>query len=209
MAAKEGTELQETRMTRTIKRYESRKLYDSQESRYVSLQEVAEWIRDGQQIEVIDNATSESVTEQTLAQIILEEGKSGRGRLSSELLHNMVRAGGKSLSNGVSQMGRGFNRLVQASFDRLGPVKEAREEMSQLRGRLDELEATLAAFEAGTSPGQAASNDAEEQDIVRKEAAEEEETQEKAPKARRKRRKSSPSKPGVAAVAETADSNKE
>ena len=135
-------------MARTIKRYESRKLYDSEESRYVSLQEIAKWIRDGQEIEVIDNATSEPVTEQTLAQIILEEGKSGRGRWSTEFLHDVVRSGGKTISNGVSQVGRGLNRLVQASFDRLGPVKEARHEMSQLRSRLDELEATLAALEA-------------------------------------------------------------
>ena len=47
-------------MPRTIKRYESRKLYDSAESRYVSLQEVAEWIRDGQEIEVIDTTTGVS-----------------------------------------------------------------------------------------------------------------------------------------------------
>ena len=62
-------------MPRTIKRYESRKLYDPEESRYVSLQEIAEWIREGQEIEVLDNASSESVTEQTLTQIILEERK--------------------------------------------------------------------------------------------------------------------------------------
>ena len=134
-------------MTRTIKRYESRKLYDSQESRYVSLQEIAEWIRDGQEIEVIDNKSSASVTAQTLTQIILEEGKSGRGRLSSELLHGLVRASGEKISSGVSQVQRGLNRLVRASFDRLAPVKEARAEMSLLRHKLDELEGTLAALE--------------------------------------------------------------
>ena len=84
-------------MPRTIKRYESRKLYDSAESRYVSLQEVAAWIRDGQDIEVIDNATNEVVTGQTLAQIILDEGRSGRGRLSPELLHDLVRASGEKI----------------------------------------------------------------------------------------------------------------
>ena len=94
-------------MPRTIKRYESRKLYDSKESRYVSLQEIAAWIRDGQEIEVIDNATDEVVTGQTLAQIILDEGRSGRGRLSPELLHDLVRASGEKISSGVNQVQKG------------------------------------------------------------------------------------------------------
>ena len=135
-------------MARTIKRYESRKLYDSAESRYVSLQEVAAWIRDGQEIEVIDNATDEVVTGQTLAQIILDEGRSGRGRLSPELLHDLVRASGEKISSGVTQVQKGLHRLVQASFDRLGPVKEARQEMSALRQRLEELEHTLTNLES-------------------------------------------------------------
>ena len=143
-------------MPRAIKRYESRKLYDSAESRYVSLQEVAAWVRDGQEIEVIDNATDEVVTGQILAQIILDEGRSGRGRLSPELLHDLVRASGEKISNGVTQVQKGLHRLVQASFERLGPVKEAREEMSALRQRLDQLEKTLANLEEGRAkkPGE-------------------------------------------------------
>ena len=154
-------------MPRTIKRYESRKLYDSEESRYVTLQEIAEWIRDGQEIEVIDNATDEVVTGQTLAQIILDEGRSGRGRLSPELLHDLVRSSGEKISNGVNQVQKGLHRLVQASFDRLGPVKEARNEMSTLRERLETLEKTLANLEGGRArksgePGDGKKEDTEE-----------------------------------------------
>ena len=64
-------------MVRLIKRYESRKLYDTEESRYVSLEEVAEWVRAGQEVRVIDNASSGDVTAQTLTQIILDEGRKG------------------------------------------------------------------------------------------------------------------------------------
>ena len=136
-------------MPRTIKRYESRKLYDSQESRYVSLQEIADWIRDGEDVEVIDNKTEEVVTTQTLAQIILEEGRNGGSRLPSELLHELVRASGERLQSGVQQVQKGLNRLVNASFDRLGPMKEARAEMTALRERLEGLEKTLRELEAG------------------------------------------------------------
>ena len=60
-----------------------------------------------------------------------------------------MRASGEKISSGVTQVQKGLNRLVQASFDRLGPVKEAREEMSALRQRLDELETTLTSLEEG------------------------------------------------------------
>ena len=125
------------------------------------MQEVAAWIRDGQEIEVIDNATDEVVTGQTLTQIILDEGRSGRGRLSPELLHDLVRASGEKISSGVTQVQKGLHRLVQASFDRLGPVKEARAEMSALRQRLDELEKTMTNLEEGRAKKPGEPRDAE------------------------------------------------
>jgi len=134
-------------MIRLIKRYESRKLYDTEESRYVSLEEITAWIRDGQEVRVQDNATSADVTAQTLAQIILEEGRRGTSCLSSELMHDLVRAGRQAVTSGVEQVQHGVDRLVQASVDRLAPVRRAREEMTRLRTRLDELEASLAGLE--------------------------------------------------------------
>ena len=80
-------------MIRLIKRYGSRKLYDTEESRYVALDELAGWIRTGQQIKVIDNKTSDDVTAQTLTQIISEEGRRGTSLLPNELLHELIRAG--------------------------------------------------------------------------------------------------------------------
>ncbi len=65
-------------MIRLIKRYESRKLYDTEESRYVSLEEIAGWVRQGQEVQVVDNATGADVTSQTLTQIILDEGRRAR-----------------------------------------------------------------------------------------------------------------------------------
>ena len=77
-------------MIRLIKRYGSRKLYDTEESRYVSLEELAGWIRAGQQIRVIDNKTTDDVTSQTLTQIISEEGRKGTALLPNELLHELI-----------------------------------------------------------------------------------------------------------------------
>jgi len=135
-------------MIRLIKRYESRKLYDTEESRYVSLDEIAAWVREGQEIQVVDNATSADVTAQTLTQIILDEGRRGTSFLPSELLHELVRVGEKAVSTGVEQVQHGVDRLVQASVDRLAPVRRAREEMSRLRGQLERLEGSLSRLES-------------------------------------------------------------
>jgi polyhydroxyalkanoate synthesis repressor PhaR len=108
-------------MIRLIKRYESRKLYDTEESRYVSLEEISQWIRDGQEVQVVDNASGADVTSQTLTQIILDEGR---------------------------RVQHGVDRLVQASVDRLAPVRRAREEMSRLRSQLERLEGSLSRLES-------------------------------------------------------------
>ncbi len=134
-------------MIRLIKRYGSRKLYDTEESRYVSLEELAAWIRSGQQIRVIDNKSSDDVTPQTLTQIISEEGRRGTSMLPNDLLHDLIRIGEEAVSNGVEQLHHSVDRLVQASIDRIGPVRRAREEMARLRERLEELESSLAAYE--------------------------------------------------------------
>jgi polyhydroxyalkanoate synthesis repressor PhaR len=134
-------------MIRLIKRYGSRKLYDTEESRYVSLEELAGWIRGGQQIRVIDNKTSDDVTSQTLTQIISEEGRKGTTLLPNDLLHELIRIGEEAVSSGVEHLQVRMDRLVQASIDRIGPVRRAREEMGRLRERLEELESSLAAID--------------------------------------------------------------
>lgn len=140
-------------MIRVIKRYESRKLYDTEESRYVSLEDIARWVRDGQEVKVIDNATSEDVSAQILTQIILDEGKRGTSFLPTELLHELVRAGEKAVTSSVEQVQGRVDRLVRKSIDRLAPVRRARSEMAELRHRLSELESALTELESEGDSG--------------------------------------------------------
>jgi polyhydroxyalkanoate synthesis repressor PhaR len=133
-------------MIRLIKRYESRKLYDTEESRYVSLDDIAGWVREGQEVQVMDNASGNDVTAQTLTQIILDEGKKGTA-LPSELLHDLIRRGERTFAQGVEQVQQGVDRLMRASMDRLAPVRRVRQEMDHLRSRLEQLESTLADLE--------------------------------------------------------------
>jgi len=140
-------------MVRLIKRYESRKLYDTEESRYVSLEELGRFVRDGQEIKVIDNATEDDVTAHTLTQIILEGGRDGRTQIPIEFLHDMVRMGEKAWATGVDQMQQGVDRLLEASMDKLGPIRKARDEMTTLRSRLEDLEGSLRRLERDSKPG--------------------------------------------------------
>lgn len=61
---------------RVIKRYANRKLYDTRDSRYVTLQQIAEYVRAGEDVTIIDNTTKEDLTNATLAQIVYEAEKS-------------------------------------------------------------------------------------------------------------------------------------
>ena len=141
-------------MIRVIKRYESRKLYDTEESRYVSLEDISEWVRDGQEIQVIDNATSDDVTAQILTQVILDEGKRDKSSfLPTELLHELVRGGERLVVQGFDKVQDRVEGLVRRGIDRLEPVRRAREEMVHLRERLAELERTLRTLETDSAGG--------------------------------------------------------
>jgi len=84
---------------RVIKRYANRKLYDTRESRYVTLPQIAEYVRSGEDIQIIDNRTKENLTSVTLAQIILESEKSAEAssRQGVKTLRDLIQLGGEKL----------------------------------------------------------------------------------------------------------------
>ena len=63
---------------RTIRRYANRKLYDTHESHYVTLTDLAKLIREGEEIRVTSKDTGKDLTAATMAQIIFEETKNGQ-----------------------------------------------------------------------------------------------------------------------------------
>jgi polyhydroxyalkanoate synthesis repressor PhaR len=83
---------QQTRHIREIKRYTNRKLYDMLGSCYVTLDEVAEMIRRGQEVHVIDNRTKEDLTHLTLAQIIFETQKDPAQLSPLDALRRIIQA---------------------------------------------------------------------------------------------------------------------
>lgn len=135
-------------MARRIKRYNNRKLYDTKSSEYVSLSDIAELVRSGETVEVIDNATGEDRTAQTLTQIILEEGKNGHDLLPSELLHTLLRRSGEMVDSGIGQIRSTVDELMQSSLGRLKSLVQSQraQELDQLRSELRTLEDQLSAL---------------------------------------------------------------
>ncbi len=78
------------RARRIIKRYSNRKLYDTQDSRYVTLLQIAEMVRGGEEVQIIDNNTKEDLTEVTLAQIIYEEQKAHSRNVPLQTLKELI-----------------------------------------------------------------------------------------------------------------------
>src|ERR1700687_4492936 len=82
---------------KVIKRYTNRKLYDTVESRYVTLDEIAQMIKGGAEVKIIDNRSKEDLTSVTLAQIIFEEEKK-RSQMPLGVLREIIRHGGEAVA---------------------------------------------------------------------------------------------------------------
>ena len=84
--------------TKIIKRYANRKLYDTDRSCYVTLEDIAHMIRGGDEVQVVDNKSGEDLTQVTLAQIIFETEKR-RSFMSLSLLRGLIQDGGGALGD--------------------------------------------------------------------------------------------------------------
>ena len=94
----EGSDASEARKEpKVIKRYTNRKLYDTVESRYVTLDEIAQMIKGGAEVKIIDNRSKEDLTSVTLAQIIFEEEKK-RSQMPLGVLREIIRHGGEAVA---------------------------------------------------------------------------------------------------------------
>ena len=137
------------REPKVIKRYTNRKLYDTVESRYVTLDEIAEMIKGGAEVKIIDNRTKEDLTSVTLAQIIFEEEKK-TSKMSLKTLRDLIRHGGEmaqQMFEGTQAELRGRVEAVrqsivnrgQATTDRAKELVQASQEaMTALQKRVDE-----------------------------------------------------------------------
>jgi polyhydroxyalkanoate synthesis repressor PhaR len=95
-----------------IKRYASRRLYNTETSDYVTLEDIAGFIRDGREVQIVDLKSGDDLTRQYLLQIIAEHESRGESVLPVEVLNDLVRS---YMSGDVSVV----PQFLQTSFDML------------------------------------------------------------------------------------------
>lgn len=90
-----GTYMTEVKV---IKRYQNRKLYDTHQSCYVTLEEISQMIKNGDDLRVIDNKTKNDITQATLTQLLYETERKAHAPVPVELLKEIIRKGDGSFS---------------------------------------------------------------------------------------------------------------
>lgn len=125
-----------------VKRYPNRKLYNTETKSYITLEDIAQAIRSGQDVEIIDNETGNEITHQILNQVIFEEGKKGFSPIPTQVLHEMIRWGNRVIDQGVEQVVQGVDKLVQDSIAKWLPVSH-KSELEQLEQKVATLESLI------------------------------------------------------------------
>ncbi len=111
---------------RLIKKYPNRRLYDTEESRYITLTDVQKLVRDGMEIRVIDTQSGDDITRGILIQIITEQEASGNPMFTTDVLTRFIRFYDESLQDAFSSF------LDQT-------LKLYAEQQHQMQSQLDQL----------------------------------------------------------------------
>jgi polyhydroxyalkanoate synthesis repressor PhaR len=88
--------------TRIIKKYPNRRLYDTAESKYITLEEIRRLVRDKVDFSVRDAKTDEDLTRSILLQVIMEQEEKGQPILTEQLLSQIIRFYGDALQGATS-----------------------------------------------------------------------------------------------------------
>lgn len=133
-----------------VRKYENRRLYDTSSSRYVNLPEIAQLIREGAEVQVVDARSGEDITRVILTQIIHEDARQKKGELPLPFLRELVVASD-----------RAFRDFVAWYADAaLSAQRGAREVFPPLAHALPFLERTLETLRQKAVPGATAKPEA-------------------------------------------------
>ena len=152
-----------------IKRYASRRLYNTETSDYVTLEDIASFIREGREVQIVDLKSGDDLTRQYLLQIIAEHESRGESVLPVDVLTDLVRSYTSQAASVVPQ-------FLQASFEMLRDGQsKAMENMTKVNPMASmpgfeamraQQEAFFKAMTSGMMPGAAKSEDAGEDDGI-------------------------------------------
>lgn len=121
-----------------IKRYASRRLYNTETSDYVTLEDIAAFIRDGREVQIVDLKSGDDLTRQYLLQIIAEHESRGESVLPIDVLTDLVRSYTTNAQSVVPQ-------FLAASFEML---REGQSKMLENLSTFPNPMASMPGFEA-------------------------------------------------------------
>jgi polyhydroxyalkanoate synthesis repressor PhaR len=107
--------------TVVIKKYENRRLYDTTNSRYVNLEEVAQLLQQGHDVQVVDATTNEDITRLILTQIIVEDAKAPNSTFPLDLLRQMVVASGRASQESALKYMKTMLEIYQNTYRAMVP----------------------------------------------------------------------------------------
>ena len=116
-----------------IKKYENRRLYDTTNSRYVNLDEVAQLLQAGNEVQVIDAVSGEDITRLILTQIIVEDAKAPDSSFPLDLLRQMVVASGRATQENSLKYMKAMLDVYQNAYRAMTPPLNPFEFMQNLR----------------------------------------------------------------------------
>jgi polyhydroxyalkanoate synthesis repressor PhaR len=119
---------------RVIKRYANRKLYDTERSCYVTLEELATLVRAGEELRIVDNQTKEDLTSVTLAQILLEEEKRAHRNRPLDAMRQLIGHSGELFQRRIGEPVHHLRSSVEESVNRL--LKSGEERAAETRASL-------------------------------------------------------------------------
>lgn len=138
-----------------IKKYANRKLYDTQTSRYITLEGISKLVRDGCEIEVVERDSGRDLTPLVLSQIVVGEEKRGsdgtveslqdRGQALFDYVRRTLRGPASIVSSGVERGRSELEELVDGAVERaLARLSiPTRRDVDALSARIDQLESRL------------------------------------------------------------------
>jgi len=99
-----------------IKKYENRRLYDSTNSRYVNLDEVAQMVQEGREVQVLDASTGDDLTRLVLTQIVVEQAKTPGSAFPLDILRQMVAATNRAGQEAALSYAKAMFDLYQNAY---------------------------------------------------------------------------------------------
>jgi len=121
-----------------IKKYANRKMYDTKDKKYISMDKLSHLIKSGKEVVIIDNKTGKDLTSSIVSQLIARDKNSEDKVVSSKVLMDLVRKGGDTLSDYAKKyvsLWQGALTMAEDEVDKLVNLLVKDKELSKSEGR--------------------------------------------------------------------------